>query len=121
MAQTDSKASLKSQSFSGLKTRAFILILFVWFPALILTLSSASAEAWFARRNTQQEALRLAQLAASYQEQVVKGTEQLLVALAQLPAIYNPDQAICRALFADLMEQYASYTNLFVVDTDGNT
>lgn len=114
-------ARLSLSRLSGLKTRSFLLILLVWLPALGLVLASTSTQAALARRNAQREALRLAQLAASYQEQVVKGTQQVLLTLAQLPAVANPDQAICRPLFADLMQQYASYTNLFLVGVDGKT
>ncbi|MDX1991071.1 MAG: ATP-binding protein [bacterium] len=99
----------------------FLLVLLIWLSALLLAVYSASAEERLVRRSAQQEALRLSQLAASYQEQVVRSTRELLTALAQLPIVREPDPAACRPLFVSLVQQYSSYTNLFVVDMEGNT
>jgi PAS domain S-box-containing protein len=107
--------------FSGLKARLFLVVFLVWLPALLITLYTAAAEEQLLRRNAQTEALRLAQLVASSHEQVVRGTREVLIALSQLPSVRQPDQSLCRPLFTGLVENYASYTNLFLVDTDGRT
>jgi PAS domain S-box-containing protein len=107
--------------FSSLRSRLFLLVLLIWLSALLLAVYSASAEERLVRQSAQQEALRLSQLAASYQEQVVRSTRELLTALAQLPIVREPDPTACRPLFVSLVQQYRSYTNLFVVDVQGNT
>lgn len=107
--------------FSQLRTRLLLLILLVLLPALLLIVYTAMEQGRQAINTAQQEALRLAQVAASDQEQLVEGARQLLLALAQLPVMSGGKSEECDRLFVRLHEQYQNYTNLFVVDARGDT
>lgn len=106
---------------SSLQARLLLLILFIFVPVLILTWYTVSQQSAFAARKAQQDALRLAQLSASNQEQFITSAQQLLIALTQIPAIQNGDVPVCDALFMRLKEQFTTYTNVFMVDTNGDT
>lgn len=107
--------------FSSLQARLLLLILFIFVPVLILTWYTVAQQTQFASRKVQQEALRLAQLSASNQEQFITGAQQLLTALSQIPVVRAGNTPACSALFAQLHEQFTSYTNIFMVDSMGDT
>ncbi|MBI5668015.1 MAG: PAS domain-containing protein [Chloroflexi bacterium] len=106
---------------SSLQARLLLLIVFILVPVLLLTWYTVSQQSAFALRKARQDALRLAQLSASNQEQFITSAQQLLVALAQIPAVKSGDAAACDALFVSLREQFTTYTNVFMVDTNGDT
>jgi signal transduction histidine kinase len=95
------------------------MILLVLLPALLLVVYNASEQRRFAREVATDQALQVAQLAVSNHERLVSATEQMLIALAQLPMVQNADGVACNELFARLLEQYGDYSNLFAVDTEG--
>jgi PAS domain S-box-containing protein len=70
--------------------------------------------------NAEAEVLRLARLAASNQASLIDGGQQLLVALAHLPAVREGDRAACDAILASLLQQYAYYANLGVAAPNGD-
>ena len=107
--------------FSRLQVRLVWLILFILLPALALTLYTAAEQGRIAAEAAQQQALRLAQLVAVEQNELVESVEHLLIALAQLPEVRNGDREACNALFATLTEQYQRYTNFYMVDANGDT
>jgi PAS domain S-box-containing protein len=107
--------------FSKLQFRLLLLLVLLLLPALLLSVYTASEQGQLATRSAQQEALRLAQLSAANQEQRVSRARELLIALAQLPALQQGDTTACNKLLSELVPQYASYTNLFMVDAQGNT
>lgn len=106
--------------FSNLRTRLLLLILFILLPALALSIYTASEQDSVASAAAQQEALRLAQLAAANQSQFVEGAEQLLIALARIPAVYEGQPEMCSEIFSTLREEYHNYTNIFMVDAEGD-
>jgi PAS domain S-box-containing protein len=107
--------------FSKLQFRLLFLLVLLLLPALLLSIYTASEQGQLATRSAQQEALRLAQISAANQEQRVSRARELLIALAQLPTLQAGDTAACNKLLSELVPQYASYTNLFMVDAQGNT
>ncbi|MCC7448635.1 MAG: response regulator [Anaerolineae bacterium] len=107
--------------WSALRTRLLALIILVLFPAFLLLLYTASEQGRLASIAAQQEALRLAQLAASNQDQLIVGAEQLLTALSLLPVMQGDNSTACNELFVRLREQYNSYTNLWVSRANGDT
>jgi hypothetical protein len=52
--------------------------------------------------DVREEALRLAQLAATDQQDSIRDTRQLLFALAQLPVVRNGEPVACSAFFTRL-------------------
>lgn len=67
----------------------------------------------------EEEALRVAQAAADHQNEVVEGARQLLFALAQMPAVRDPDPAACSAFLSTVKTYNSRYTNILKVSLDG--
>jgi PAS domain S-box-containing protein len=102
---------------SSLRFRLIVLILLAVLPMLGLTLYNNLEQRRAAAQETQEEALRLAQL---MQDQLIENTRQLLAALAQLPEIRSGDPAACQALLADFLAQYPMYAALSAATPGGD-
>lgn len=98
-----------------------LLVVFFFLPALLLTWYTLGQQNQLANEKARQDALRLAQLSAASQDQMIVGGQQLLIALAQIAAVRAGNTAICDPLFARMHEQFPAYTNIFMVDTNGDT
>ncbi len=107
-------------SFSSLRVRLVLLVLFAVIPALGLILYTASEQRRAAGGEAQANALRLAQSVSSTQDDLFEGARQLLIALAQVPVVRGDNPAECNSLFSVLVKKYASYTNLGVVTPAGD-
>ena len=106
-------------SFASLRFRLLLLVLLAVIPALGLTLYTNVELRRAAAADIREEALRLARIAASDQEDTLKDTRQLLFALAQLPEVRSTDPTACSALF-ELLDQYPQYALLGVIAPDGD-
>jgi signal transduction histidine kinase len=107
-------------SLASLRTRLLLLVLLAVIPALGLTLYTNLEERQLRKALVQEHAMRLSRLVSGGYERLIEDARQLLVTLAQLPAVRDRNLAACNALFADLLTQHSSYANLGVIDTDGN-
>ena len=107
-------------SLASLRFRLLLLVLFAVIPAFLLTVFTNWNERRLAASEVREEALRLARLAAADQEQLVEGVRQLLLTLARIPEVQGGDAAHCRALLADLLRQHRRYTNLGVIQANGD-
>ncbi|MBU7587182.1 MAG: PAS domain S-box protein [Nostoc sp. TH1S01] len=108
-------------SHSTLRIRLVFLVLLAVVPALGLILHSASEQRRTATVEAQEQTLRLARLAANNQKQVIEGTRQLLMILAQLPVVRQGNSAGCNQLLADILKQHSAYANFAVLNSQGNT
>jgi len=106
-------------SFSSLRARLLLLALLAVLPALGLILYTDLEQRRLAATQAQDDALRLARLAAADQGQLLQSTHQLLTALAQLPAVRNGDPNTCTTLFTNLRRQYPVYANLGAARPNG--
>jgi len=106
-------------SLSSLRARLLLLVLLAALPALGLILYTDLEQRRLAATQAQEDALRLARLAAADQAQLIQGAHQLLTALAQLPAVRNGDSATCTTLFTKLLKQYPVYANLGAAQPNG--
>jgi signal transduction histidine kinase len=106
-------------SFASLRFRLLLLVLLAVVPALGLTLYTNVELRRAAAADIREEALRLARIAASDQEDTLKDTRQLLFALAQFPEVRSTDPTACSALF-ELLDQYPQYALLGVIARDGD-
>src|SRR5262245_49387416 len=98
--------------FSSLRVRLFLLVVLAVLPALGAIFYSDLEQRRWAAAQAQEDALRLVQLAAADQAQLLQGAHQLLIALAQLPAVREGDTVACTTLFTSLLKRYPAYTNL---------
>ncbi|MBI3088474.1 MAG: HAMP domain-containing protein [Candidatus Omnitrophica bacterium] len=105
---------------SSLRVRLLLLVvLAALFPCGLLVYTAVEQRRLMAAE-VQANALRLARLSASQQERLVEGARQLLITLAELPAVRSDDAAACSALFATLLEAYPLYANFGVIQPDGD-
>jgi PAS domain S-box-containing protein len=105
---------------SSLRFRLILLVLLAVLPALGLILRTNLEQRQWAVAEAQEEALQLARLAAVDQEQFIQSAQQLLAALAQLPAVRDGDPTACETLLANLLEQYPVYTGFTAASPQGD-
>lgn len=108
-------------SFSSLRARVALLVLLAVVPALGLALYTGLEQRRLAAAQVQENALQLARHAASDHERLIEGARQLLMGVAQFPAVRRHDAGACNRLFAGLLKQYPSYANLTASKPDGET
>ena len=88
-------------------------------PALAFTIYSSWDERARAEVHARRDLRQLATLAAQRQEQVIKGTEQTLEAIALVPSSVLFDQARCNEYLAKLLRRSLEiYQSLGIYDTD---
>jgi HAMP domain-containing protein len=95
-----------------LRVRLLLLFALAVIPALGWIFHVHIEQRKLAASEAQDNALRLAQLAAAQQAQLIQGTHQLLSVLAQLSAVREGDSTACSTLFADLHKRHPIYANL---------
>jgi len=103
----------------GLRTRLLLLVLAAVIPAFGLIGYTAIAQRQEAAQNAEKDAMNLVRLAARGQDQLVASTHQLLMSLAQLPAVRAPGTGSCDRVLADLLKPYPYYRNFGVAAPDG--
>ena len=102
-----------------LRVRLLLLVLMAVLPALGLAVYSGFDQRTTARREAQENAQRIARHAAAEQRQLIEGSRQLLVTLAQLKEV-RPDRAAeAQALFSSLKGVHPFYANLGAIDAKG--
>ncbi len=110
---------MRRLGLSSLRIRLLLLVLLAVLPAFGLILYSGLEQRRLAVMAIQEEALRLAQLASAEHARVIEGTRQLLITLAQVPAVTAGDSAACTALLAGLLRQDLRYANIGVIKPGG--
>ncbi len=104
---------------SNLRVRFLLLVIVAVLPALGLLIYTASEQRAAAVRDDQEEARRLANLAAADQGRLIESTRQLLTVLADVPEI-GGDPRTCATFLADLLDQFPQYANLGVIAPNGD-
>jgi diguanylate cyclase (GGDEF)-like protein len=107
-------------SFSSLRYRLLLLVLVAVLPALALVLLTAWEQRGLAAMSKQEDALRLARLAAATHERLVDGARSLLTGVAELSDVQMHGGAACSAHFAEILKQFPLYTNLGALRPDGH-
>lgn len=110
---------MRTRFFSSLRARLFLLVVLAVLPALGLIFYNDVEQRKLSAAQAQDDALRLAQLAAAEQAQLLQGAHQLLIALAELPAVREGDTQACSELFSKLLKRYPPYVNLGASQVNG--
>ena len=108
------------KSWSSLRARLLLLVLLAVLPVLGLTLYTYAELRRLTVSDEQEEALRLARIAARSQEDTIRDTRQLLFALSQLPELHSADPVTCSRFLTRLLDQYPQYAALGLVGRDEN-
>ncbi|HXJ83871.1 MAG TPA: diguanylate cyclase [Candidatus Methylomirabilis sp.] len=107
-------------SLSSLRLSLLLLVLLAVLPALALILSTAWEQQRQAANSAQEDALRLARVAAADQLRLIEGARSLLVGLAQLSEVQMHNAKACTGLFAEVQKQFPLYLNIGAVRPDGH-
>lgn len=104
----------------GLRARLLLLVLFAVVPAFGLIGYTAITQYRQAALEAERDALTLVRLAGRQQDQLIAATRQLLIGLAQVPALRQRDSGThCHQLLAEMLKEYYYYTNFGVAALDG--
>ncbi|MCL4475780.1 MAG: hypothetical protein M1508_06095 [Nitrospirae bacterium] len=108
-------------SLYSLRTRLIIVLLLVAIPALGLTLYTASEERGRDIAEVQDNAMRLANIIAVQEDQLVSTTRQLLISLSHFPCVIDGAPAACNELFSHIREEhYQRYANIGAARPNGD-
>jgi len=106
-------------AFSSFQLHLAAIAIFAIAPALMML--SYSIVEW--RRNALAELGKDArlhgELIARNVEQLIEGSQQVLRALAEVPAVQEGDSALCARLFTDLAREFDHYDNFGLIGADG--
>jgi signal transduction histidine kinase len=101
--------------------RLFILVAVALLPAVAIQSYNQFDLHRLRQGEVQQHALSLAKLAAAQQQQVVEGIHQVLIALAELPAIKARDPQACSKYLLATKQRYPAFLAFIAVDTNGQS
>jgi signal transduction histidine kinase len=96
------------------------LLILALLPVFALMVFSASESRSRIMQETQDNARRLTELAASDQRQLIDGARDILITLAQLPAIRSQDRPACLFFLSNVLMQHPLYANFGAADAAGN-
>ncbi len=105
---------------NSLRFRLILVVVLATLPATGLILYNGAEQRRSARVEAQEHALSLATLVSMEAEQVITSTGQLVISLAQLPAILDRDTQSCASMLESLGKTHPLYTRLVVAHPDGN-
>lgn len=104
----------------SLRVRMLLLVSLAVVPALGLILYSGVEARYQEGMRAQEQALQLVQRISYDQEQAVKETRQLLITLAQLPAVRERDAETCSRILGGISRLHVRYANLGAIRSDGS-
>jgi signal transduction histidine kinase len=109
-----------SPLLARIRVRLVILVLLAVFPALGVVIYTAVEQRREGFEHARNETLRLVRTAANTHAQSIESARQLLLALAELPAIQNRDSNACYSAFTNLVALHELYSNFGALNTDGS-
>jgi len=111
----------QKNSHFKLSTRhhVLILLLIATLPVLGLILYSGNQDRHDARKLGRNQAMDVLRAIQFKQENVIESTNQLLIALGQIPTIQNHSPAACNKLLNSMLEQYRQYISLAAFNSNG--
>src|SRR5437899_1202858 len=105
---------------ASLRSRLLVLVLVAVLPAFALTLYTHLEHRRAAVAVAQEEALRIARIAASEQNDVFQDARRVAFTLAHLPEIRTLKAEACRPLLAELLSRSPEYVNISVAAPAGD-
>jgi signal transduction histidine kinase len=104
----------------SLRIRLLLLVLVAVIPALGAIAYTASEQKKIAVAEIQRNVLRLVEFSTHEEEQVLQGTRQILIVLANYVRKADINLSECNAFCADLLKQFKRYANIGVVKPSGD-
>jgi signal transduction histidine kinase len=111
---------MKLFSLKSLRVRLLLLVLVAVLPAWGVIAYTASEQRRIEIAEIQRNVLRLAEFNAREEEQVLQGTRQILIALANFVRKTDENPSECSVFCADLIKQFRRYANMGAVESNGD-
>lgn len=106
-------------SFFGLHGRLILFVFLVITPAVALIYYTGHEHHERAIVETEDHALRMAQVVNAYQEEQIVHARQVLHAVSQIPSVREHKSLACNTTFAALDQRYPDFTDFAVATPDG--
>ena len=105
---------------TSLRSRLLVLVFVAVLPAFALMLYTHLEHRRAAVAVAQEEAFRIARIAASEQNDVFQGARRVAFTLAHLPAVRTPNDQACRQLLAELLSRSPEYASISIAAPTGD-
>ncbi|MBN2555195.1 MAG: HAMP domain-containing protein [Anaerolineales bacterium] len=115
----ETKARSSRFRLGGLQTRFIALLGLALLPAFAFMVFNASKSRSMAIDEAQADAMRLTELAVSNQRQYIDSARDILITLAQVPAIQSQDRPACLFFLSNVLMQHPLYANFGAADAYG--
>jgi signal transduction histidine kinase/CheY-like chemotaxis protein len=106
--------------YETINTRLMLLVLAAVVPCLAILLYSGIEYRNHMVADSRARVRLLAHNLAVAQNAATRSTEQILSTLARLPSVQGMDSAACSGIFTVVLEENPEFTNIALVDRDGN-
>lgn len=106
---------------SSLRVRLGLLILMAILPMVGLIVYSYLEERSYAISNVEGDVQQFAGSASAFEEQLIEGTRQLLVALARHPGVGDQQVELCSRQIVEISAEYSRYASLGAARRDGES
>lgn len=106
--------------FTSLRARLLLLVLLATLPALAVIVDTGNKQRRYAQHEIQENAERLARLAAHEHGLLIREGHQLLTALAEIPATREALPGECGRLLARIRARDERFVNLGVINPRGD-
>jgi signal transduction histidine kinase len=104
----------------SLRFRLMLLVLVAVIPAWGMIAYTASEQRRIAVKQIQQSVLQFAEFSAREEKQVLQGTRQILIALANFLRTVDDGPPGCSVFCASLIKQFSRYANLGAINANGD-
>jgi len=111
---------MKLTFLKSLRVRLLLLVLVAIIPAWGAIAYTAAEQKRIAVAEIQQNVLRLAEFSAHEEEQVLQGSRQILIALANFVRKTDENPTECNTFCADLLRQFKRYANIGAIKPNGD-
>jgi signal transduction histidine kinase/CheY-like chemotaxis protein len=102
-----------------LLSRLFVLVAVALLPAIAIQMYNEFDLRRARQVEVQNQALRVAKLAAAEQEQIVQGIRQVLIAMSEVPSIKTKDRQACDVYLAAIQQRFPAFITFVVTDLNG--
>jgi hypothetical protein len=103
----------------SLLSRLFLLAAVALVPAIAIQAYNEFCIRREREVEVHEQALSIAKLAAAEQQQIIQGIREVLVAMAELPAIKKKDSQACNAYLVAIRRRFPAFISFLVTDLDG--
>jgi len=104
----------------SLRFRLMLLVLVAVIPAWIAIAFTAAEQKRIAVAEIQKNVLQLVEFSAREEDQVLQGTRQILIALANFVQKADGNPSECNAFCASLLEHFRRYANIGAIKPNGD-